>query len=144
MRQVVQRRHYTPAVHLTLVDLLGTVIQAGGIAQANGVGGCKHAKRTVRTDHLVLIKQGQSTLDFEYPLNNKHHIRAARIVFIKHQSAGTLQRPRQNTFLKLGDLFAVLQHNRIFANQVNSRDVAVQINPNTGPVKARCNLLNMC
>src|SRR3546814_6909037 len=41
VRQVVQRRHDRPAVHLRLVDLLRAVIKPGRIAQKNGRASCR-------------------------------------------------------------------------------------------------------
>src|SRR4029078_7577487 len=55
MRQIVQRGHDPPAVHLRLVDLLGAVIEARGIAQTNGVGRGEQPECRVRTDDAALV-----------------------------------------------------------------------------------------
>ena len=59
VRQVVQRGDDRPAVHLALVDLLGAVIEARSIAEANRIGGGEQAESRMRPDHLVLVEQRQ-------------------------------------------------------------------------------------
>ena len=44
MGQIVKRRDDVPAVHLTLVDLLGAVIEAGGIAEPTVLAVAKSRK----------------------------------------------------------------------------------------------------
>src|SRR5205807_7416723 len=45
MGEIVQRGDDRPTVHLALVDLLGAVIEAGGIAEADRVGGRSEERR---------------------------------------------------------------------------------------------------
>ncbi|MEL7152922.1 MAG: hypothetical protein AAFN51_03815, partial [Pseudomonadota bacterium] len=47
-----------------LVDLLGTVIEAGGIAEADGVGGREDAEIWMGVQNLVLIEQRQLSVHF--------------------------------------------------------------------------------
>jgi len=94
MRQIVQRRDDRPAVHLTLIDLLRTVIKAGRIAEPDGVRGREQAERRMRANDLRLIKQRQLARDFEHALNNEHYVGPTCIVLIEAQSGIALQRPR--------------------------------------------------
>src|SRR5271169_1024933 len=48
VRQIIQRGHDRPAVHLALIDLLGAVIEAGRIAETDGVGCREQAERRMR------------------------------------------------------------------------------------------------
>jgi len=90
VRQVVQRGDDVPAVHLALVDLLRAVIEPGGIAKPDGVGGGKQTEGAMRTDHPVLIEQGELAVDLEHALDDEHHVRPAGVVFVEHQGARVL------------------------------------------------------
>ena len=76
-------------------------------------------------DDFVLVKQGKAALRLQNPLDDEHHIWAARIIFIKCQSHRILQRPRQQSFAELSDLFTVFEDNRVFTDQINTADMAV-------------------
>ena len=54
-----------------------------------------------------------------------------------------LQRPGQDAFAELGDLLAVVQDDRVLADQVDAADVAVEVDADAGPVEARGDLLDM-
>ena len=108
MWQVIQRGDDIPAVQLALIDLLGAVVKAGGIAKPDGVAGREQAECRMGLDDAILVQQGQPPLSLQYPLDNKHHIGPAGIIFIKYQGGRCLQRPGQNTFLELGDLSPLL------------------------------------
>ena len=56
--QVVQGGDDRPAVHLRLVDLLHTVVEAGCVTKADCVGCGEQAEGWVRGDDLVLVKKG--------------------------------------------------------------------------------------
>ena len=142
-RQIVEGGDDVPAVHLTLVDLLGAVIEAGGIAKPDRVGGREHPEAVVGRQHPILVKQRQLALGLENTLDNEHHIGSAGVVFIETKRHRMLQRPRQQAFAKLGDLFAVTQHDGVLADQVDTADVAVEVNPDAGPVEPRRDLLDM-
>ena len=98
-----------PAVHLALVDLLRAVIEAGGVAEADGVGGREQAEGRVRPDHPVLVEQRQlaATSSTRWITN----ITSGRPASYssKHQRDVVLQRPGQDAFAELGDLLAVLE-----------------------------------
>ena len=81
--------------------------------------------------------------DFEHALDHEHHVRPAGVVFVEGERHRMLQAPRQQAFAELGDLLAVLQHDRVLADQIDAADVAVEIDADAGPVEARGHLLDM-
>ena len=83
VRQVVERRHDRPAVHLGLVDLLRAVIEARRIAEADGVGGGEQAEGRMRADDPALVEQRQAAGRFQDALDDEHHVGAAGIVFVE-------------------------------------------------------------
>jgi hypothetical protein len=123
VRQVVQRRHDRPAVHLALVDLLRAVIEARRVAEADRVGGREQAERRMRADDLVLVEQGQLAVDLQHALDHEHHVGAAGVVFVEHQGRRVLQRPGQDAFAELGHLLAIAQHDRVLADQVDTAEM---------------------
>ena len=143
MRQIVERGDDRPAVHLRLVDLLGAVIEAGGVAEADGVGGREQAEGGMRADHLRLVEQRQLARAFEDALDDEHDVGAAGVIFVEHQRHIVLIGPGQDAFAEFGDLLAVLQHDRVLADQVDAADVAVEIDADAGPVEAGGDLLDM-
>ena len=142
-RQVVERDDDVPAVHLALIDLLGAVIEAGRVAEADRVGGREQAEIGVRADHPVLVEQGQLALGLEHALDDEHHVGPAGIIFVEHQSGRRLQRPGQQPLAELGDLLAVAQHDRVAADQVDAADMGVEIDADGRPVEPRRDLLDM-
>ena len=143
MGQIVQGGDDGPAVHLGLVDLLGAVIEAGGVAEAHGVGGGKEAEGRVRADDLRLVEQGELAGGFENALDDEHHVGAAGVIFVEDQRHIVLIGPGQNAFAEFGDLLAILQHDGILADQIDAADVAVEIDADAGPVEAGGDLLDM-
>ena len=97
----------------------------------------------MRPDHPVLVEQGQLALDLEHALDHEHHVRPAGIVLVEAQRDRVLQRPGQEPFAELGDLLVVAQHDRVLADEVDAADVAVEIDPDAGPVEPRGDLLDM-
>jgi hypothetical protein len=69
----------------------------------------------------------------------------SRIRWITNITSGrpALQRPGQDALAELGDLLAVAQHDGVLADKVDPADMAVQINPHTGPVQPRRDLFDM-
>ena len=94
-------------------------------------------------NHLVTVQQGQLAINFQHPLNHEHHIGTASIIFVKYKRHWILQCPGQNTLAKFGNLLAITKHNRIFTDEINAADMAVQIDANTWPVQPCGNLFNM-
>ena len=143
MRQVVQGRDDIPAVHLALVDLLGAVIEPRGIAEADRIGGREQPEIRVRADHLVLVEQRQLAFDFQHALDHEHDVRAAGVVLVENDGRRVLQRPGQDALAEFGHLHAVLQHDGVLADQVDTRDVAVQVDADARPVEARGDLFDV-
>ena len=83
------------------------MIEAGGVAQPDGVGGREQAEPGIGADHAVLVEQGQLALGLQHALDDEHHVGAAGVIFVEHQSHRMLQRPRQQAFAELGHLLAV-------------------------------------
>ncbi len=132
-----------PAVHLALIDLLGAVIEARRVAEAHRVGGGEQAEARMRADDALLVEQGQAAGDLQHALDHEHHVRAAGIVLVEHQRDVVLQRPGQDAVLEGGDLLAVLQDDGVLADEVDARDVTVEVDPDAGPVQPRRDLLDM-
>ena len=143
MRQVVQGGDDVPAVHLALIDLLRAVVKPGGITKPDRIRGGEKPEIRVGANDAALIEQRQLAFHFQHALDDEHHIRAAGIIFVEHQSAGVLQSPGQNAFAEFRDLLAILQHDRVLADQVNTADVAIQIDANARPVQPCRHLFDM-
>ena len=58
--------------------------------------------------------------DFEHALDHEHHVRAAGVVFVEHQRDVVLHRPRQDAVAELGDLLAVLEDDRVLADEIDT------------------------
>ena len=94
-------------------------------------------------DDPVLVQQRQSSRDLQNALDHEHHIRAASVIFVKTESDVVLQRPRQNAVAKFRDLLALLEDNRVLADEIDARDVAVEVDAHTRPVQPRGDLLDV-
>ncbi len=143
VRQIVQRGHDRPAVHLRLVDLLGAVIEARGVAQADGVRRGEQPERRMRTDHAALVEQGQPARGFQHALDNEHHVRAAGVVFVEAERDVVLVGPGQDAVAEFRHLQAVLDDDGVLADQVDTADVAVEVDAHAGPVEPRRDLLDV-
>ena len=49
----------------------------------------------------------------------------------------------QNALAELGDLLAILDHDGVFADQIDPADVAVEVDADARPVEPRCHLLDV-
>ena len=143
VRQVVERGDDGPAVHLRLVDLLGAVIEAGRVAEADRVGGGEQAEGRVRPDDAALVEQRQAARRFQHALDDEHHVRAAGIVFVEAERDIVLVGPGQDAVAEFGDLLAVLQDDRVLADEVDAADMAVEVDAHAGPVEPGGDLLDM-
>src|SRR5579863_4587494 len=143
MRQIIQGRDDRPAVHLALIDLLRAMIEAGGVAEADRFGCGEEAERRMGTNNTALIEQRQTARDFEHALNDEHHVGPAGVIFIEAQSDVVLDRQGQDAVAKFGDLLAVLQDNGVLADEVDARDMAVEIDADERPIEPRGHLLDM-
>src|SRR5690606_23667804 len=143
MRQVIERCDDGPAVHLCLVDLLRAVVEAGRIAEADRVGGREQAEGGVRTDNAALVEQRQAAGGFQHTLDDEHHVRAAGIVFVEDERDIVLVGPGQDAVLEFGDLQSVLDDDGVLADEVDTADMAVEVDAHARPVEAGGDLLDM-
>ena len=97
----------------------------------------------MRLDDPVLVEQRQPALHFEHALDDEHHVGPAGVVFVEHQRDVVLQRPGQDAVAELGDLLAVLEHDRVLADEIDAADMAVEVDADQRPVEARRHLLDM-
>ena len=100
-------------------------------------------KPGMRPDDPALVEQRQPPGDLEHALDDEHHVGAAGVVFVEADRDVVLQRPRQHAVAKLGDLLAVLEHDRVLADEVDARDVAVEIDAHQRPVEPGGDLLDV-
>ncbi len=119
------------------------MIEAGRVAETNGICCCKHAERWMRPDHAALIEKRQTARGFQNALNYEHDIRASRIIFVENQRNIVLIGPRQNTVFEFGNLYAVFDDDCILTDKIDTADMAVEIDTDTRPVEAGCDLFNM-
>src|SRR5208283_887236 len=124
--QIIQCGDDGPAIHLPLIDLLGSMIKPGGIAKADRVRRRKEAEGGMWPDDPALVEEGETPRHFENTLNNEHHVRAARIIFIETESDIVLQRPGQDAIPELGDLQTVLDDDRVLADEIDAGNVTVE------------------
>ena len=61
----------------------------------------------------------------------------------KTSAVGRCRAQGREAFAEFGDLLAVFQDDGVLADQVDTADVAVQVDADTGPVQARRNLFDM-
>jgi hypothetical protein len=111
--------------------------------EANGVGGRKQAEGRVRTDDAALVEQGQAARGFQHALDDEHHVRTAGIVLVENERDIVLVGPGQDAVLEFGDLQTVLDDDRILADEIDTADVAVEVDTHARPVEARGDLLDM-
>ena len=71
------------------------------------------------------------------------NIGAAGIIFIKHKCHWVLQCPWQQALFIFGDLFAFFQDDHILAQQINTANMAIQVNTQTWPIQTGGHLLHM-
>ena len=86
----------------------------------------------MRLDHAVLVEQRQAAGDFQHALDHEHHVRTAGVIFVEHQRDIVLHRPRQDAVAEFGDLLAVLDHDRVLADEIDTADVAVEVDAHQG------------
>ena len=103
----------------------------------------KQTERGMGADDLRLVEQREFAGDFEHALNDEHHIGAASVVLIEHKGGIALQRERQDALAELRHLLAVLQHDRVLADEIDAADVAVEVDADAGPVEACGHLLDV-
>ena len=107
VRQIIERGDDRPAIHLRLIDLLRAVIEAGGIAEADRVGGREQPERRMRPDHAALVEQREPAGGFQHALDHEHHVRPAGVIFVEAERDIVLVGPRQDAVAEFGHLHAV-------------------------------------
>src|SRR5262249_58889399 len=110
--------------------------EARGIAEPDRVRGGEQTEGRMRPDDTALVEQGQPPGGFQHPLNDKHYVGTAGIVFVETQGDIVLVSPRQNAVAELGHLHAVADDDGILADQVDTADVAVEVDAHARPVEA--------
>ena len=95
------------------------------------------------TNDPALIEQGQTARHFQHPLDDEHHVRTAGVIFVETKGDIVLDRPRQHAVAEFRDLLAVLEHDRVLADQIDAGDVAVEVDAHAGPVEAGGGLLDV-
>ena len=94
-------------------------------------------------DDAVLVEQRQPARGFEHALDHEHHVRTAGVILVEAQRDVVLHRPRQDAVAELGDLLAVLEHDRVLADEIDAADVAVEVDADHRPVEPRRDLLDV-
>ena len=97
----------------------------------------------MRPDHAALVEQRQPAGGFQHPLDHEHHIGTAGIVLVEAQRNVVLIGPRQDAVAELGDLHPVADDDGVLADQIDTADVAVEIDAHARPVQSRRHLLDM-
>ncbi len=97
----------------------------------------------MRLDHAALVEQREPARGFQHALDHEHHVRAAGVVFVEAERDVVLIGPRQNAVAELGHLLAVLDDDGVLADQVDTADVAVEIDAHHGPIEPCRHLLDM-
>src|SRR3546814_6282258 len=95
------------------------------------------------SDLAVLVEQGQLALGLQHPLDHEHHVGAPRVIFVKDQCRGGLQRPGKQAFSKFGDLLPVPEDDRVAADQVDAADMRVEVDADARPFQTGRDLLDM-
>ena len=80
---------------------------------------------------------------FQHALDHEHHVRAAGVVFVEAERDIVLERPRQHAVAEFGDLLAVLEDDRVLADEIDTADVAVEVDAHARPVQPRRHLLDV-
>ena len=93
--------------------------------------------------HAALVEQRQPARLLQHALDHEHHVRPAGVVFVETDGDVVLQRPGQNAVAELRHLLAVLQHDRVLADEIDARDVAVEVDAHQRPVEPGGDLLDM-
>ena len=119
------------------------MVEAGGVAESDGVGGGEEAEAGVGRDDAVLIQEGEFALLLQDALDDEHDIGAAGVVFVKDEGDRTLEAPGEESLAEFGDLLAVAQDDGIASDEVDARDVSVKVDADAGPVQARGDLFNV-
>ena len=111
--------------------------------EADRVGGREQTERGMGPNDAPLIEQGQAARDLQHALDDKHHVGTARVILVEAQGDIVLDCPGQHSVAEFRDLLAVLEHDRVLADEIDARHVAVQVDAHARPVEAGGGLLDV-
>ena len=94
-------------------------------------------------DHAVGVEEGELAVHLENTLDHEHHVGAAGIIFVEYDRHRVLQRPGKDAFTEFGYLLAVAKDDGVLADQVDTADMAVEVDADTRPVQTRRHLFDM-
>lgn len=132
-----------PSVELALVDLLCTVVESGGIAESYGISGCEETEAGVGVDDTILVEEGELTFYFEDSLDDEHDVGTACVIFVKDEGTRALEDPWEDTFLVFGHLYAFTNDDSVFTDEVNTTNVAIEVDAKTWPIQTSGDLFDM-
>ena len=91
----------------------------------------------------ALIEQGQAARNLQHPLDDEHHVGTARVILVEAQGDIVLDRPGQHAVAEFRNLLALLEHDRVLADEIDAGDMAVEVDAHARPVQARGDLLDV-
>src|ERR1700730_7580746 len=97
----------------------------------------------MRPYHPTLIEKCEAARYLEHPLDDKHYVWATGVILVETKRDIILQRPRQDTVLKLCYLLAIPQYDGIFTNEIDTRDMTVKIDSHERPIQSGRDLFDM-
>ena len=97
----------------------------------------------MRLDHLVLVEQRELARHFEHALDHEHDVGPAGVIFVEAERDVVLQRPGQDAIAELGHLHAVANDDGVLADEIDTTDVAVEVDPHAWPIQPRRHLLDV-
>ena len=119
------------------------MIEAGRVAEPDRIGGREQTEPRVWPNDAALIEQGQAARNLQHPLNDEHHVGTTRVILIEAQGDVVLDRPGQHAVAEFRNLLAFLEHDRVLANEIDARDMAVEVDAHARPLQPRRDLLNV-
>ena len=141
--EVVELGKNRPPIHLSLIDLLGSVVESRGIAKAYGICGCEESEEVVWMEDLILVKEREGSVCFEDALYDEHDVSPCGIVFVEAECDGISERPGEDSFEESGDLFSLFEDDSVPSDEVESADVAVEVDADARPVESGGDLFDV-
>jgi hypothetical protein len=111
--------------------------------EADRIGGGEEPECRMRLDHAALVEQRQPAGGFQHPLDHEHHVRPPGIVLVEAERDVVLIGPGQDAVAELGHLVSVLDHDRVLADEIDTADVAVEVDAYARPVQPRRHLFDV-
>src|SRR5262249_28858026 len=120
------------------------MVKARSVSKTNRIRCRKQPERRMRPNHPALVEKGEAAGHFEDPLDDKHDVGATCVIFVETKRDIVLQCPWQNPILKLGHLLTVPQYDRVLADEIDSRDMAIKVDSHARPIQPGRDLFDMC